>query len=173
MFTKNFKKLMSLKLLNATSSNNNNSSYPVSITLTYLDGNTITTDSSEYTNEQYSLVYAMSDILSTKAENNRAYLIAGTGTGTISDDNYNLFRGASGCSCVSASSNTSANFTKIYTATFQNNTSEDITITEVGIAAKMYVYNDYFGFLLDHTLLDTPVTIPAGETRTITYEWSF
>lgn len=173
MFTKNFKKLMSLKLLNATSSNNDGYSYQVSTTLTDLDGNTITTDNSTTTNEQYSLVYAMSDILSTEAANNRAYLIVGTGTGTVSDDDYSLFRSASGCPCVSASSNTSANFTKIYTATFQNNTSEDITITEVGIAAKMYVYNDFFGFLLDHTLLDTPVTIPAGETRTITYEWSF
>lgn len=174
MFTKNFKKLMSLYLLNGTESGMDNKSYPTSTTLTALDGTVITTgESSTWSYEQYSLAYALSDTLSTKAEEMRSYIAIGTGTGTVSDDDYRLFKSTSDCTCVSASSNTSANFNKIYTATFQNNTSADITITETGMVAKPYLYNNYFEVLLDHTLLDTPVIIPAGESRTITYEWVF
>lgn len=173
MFTKNFKKLMSLYLLNGYESRSGEYTYRISTTLTALDGTVITTEESTTSYERYSLAYALSDILSTEAKNMRAYLVIGTGTGTVSDDNYRLFESTSDCTCVSASSNTSANFNKIYTATFQNNTSADITITETGIVAKPYLHNNFFEVLLDHTLLDTPVIIPAGESRTITYEWTF
>ena len=173
MFTKNFKKLMSLYLLNGYESGISDNAYCVSTTLTALDGTVITTEERTDSNERYSLAYALSDTLNTEAAEMRAYLAIGTGTGTVSDDDYRLFESTSVCTCVSASSNTSANFNKIYTATFQNNTSADITITETGMVAKLYLYNDFFEVLLDHTLLDTPVIIPAGESRTITYEWVF
>lgn len=173
MFTKNFKKLMSLYLLNGYESGTSQYTYSTSTTLTALDGTVITTEPSKTSNERYSLAYALSDTLNTEAAEMRAYLAIGTGTGTVSDDDYRLFESTSDCTCVSASSNTSANFNKIYTATFQNNTSSDITITETGIVAKTYLFNNYFEVLLDHTLLDTPVIIPAGESRTITYEWTF
>lgn len=173
MFTKNFKKLMSLYLLNGNESGTSQYTYPISTTLTSLDGTVITTQASSSSYERYSLVYALSDTLSTEETNMFAYLAIGIGTGTVSDDDYQLFESTSGCTCVSASSNTSANLTKIYTATFQNNTSADITVTETGIVAKPFLYNNFFEVLLDHTLLDTPVIIPAGESRTITYEWAF
>lgn len=173
MFTKNFKKLMSLYLLNGYESGRSEVTYRISTTLTALDGTVITTEASGTSDERYSIAYALSDTLSTEAKEMRAYLVIGTGTGTISDDDYRLFESTSDCTCVSASSNTSANFNKIYTATFQNNTSADITITETGMVAKSFLYNDFFEVLLDHTLLDTPVIIPAGESRTITYKWVF
>ena len=173
MFTKNFKKLMSLYLLNGYESGESESAYPISTTLTDLNGTAITTSGGTTSTERYSLAYALSDTLSTEAAEMRAYIAIGTGTGTVSDDDYRLFESTSDCTCVSASSNTSANFNKIYTATFQNNTSSDITITETGIVAKPFLYNNWFEVLLDHTLLDTPVIIPAGESRTITYEWTF
>lgn len=173
MFTKNFKKLMSLYLLNGTESGWDEYTYSISTTLKDLNGTTITTEAEATSYERYSLAYVLSDTLSTEAADMRAYLAIGTGTGTVSDDDYQLFKSTSDCTCVSASSNTSANFNKIYTATFQNNTSADITVTETGIVARPYLYNNFFDVLLDHTLLDTPVIIPAGESRTITYEWTF
>lgn len=173
MFTKNFKKLMSLYLLNGYESEGSEFTYSISTTLTALDGTVITTQGNPKSTERYSLAYALSDTLNTEAAEMRAYLAIGTGTGTVSDDDYRLFESTSDCTCVSASSNTSANFNKIYTATFQNNTSSDITVTETGIIAKPYLYNNFFEVLLDHTLLDTPVIIPAGGSRTITYEWTF
>ncbi len=173
MFTKNFKKLMSLYLLNGRESGLSEYTYQISTTLKALDGTVITTTASTMAYERYSLAYALSDVLSTEAAEMRACLAIGTGTGTVSDDDYQLFESTSDCTCVSASSNTSANFNKIYTATFQNDTSADITITETGMVTKSFLYNKFFKVLLDHTLLDTPVIIPAGESRTITYEWVF
>lgn len=79
------------------------------------------------------------------------------------------------CDSVSVSRNTTI---KTYTATFSNSGTSDITITEVGYVSRiMYTYanfnNIYDDFLMDRTVLDTPVTIPAGESRTVTYELSF
>ena len=61
-------------------------------------------------------------------------------------------------------------FTNIYTLT--NTSSIDITISEVA----WYAYSYYSAsasnnthFLLDRTLLDSPVTIPAGEMAQVTY----
>lgn len=173
MFTKNFKNLMVLNLLNATS---NKTSFDIDTTVypTYYDieGTERNMDNSVWNCGAF--VSALSDTLKTSSgTQNSSWLIIGTGTGTVSESNYCLFNQDSTCTCVSASSSTTSNLTKEYTATFQNNSESNVTITETGIVAYVYIYNDMYTVLLDHTLLDTPVTIPAGETRTITYVWSF
>jgi hypothetical protein len=67
---------------------------------------------------------------------------------------------------------------KTYTATFSNSGTSDITVTETGYASR-FVWSYYDGnlkyddFLMDRTVLETPITIPAGESRTVTYELSF
>ena len=59
-----------------------------------------------------------------------------------------------------------------YSVTFgiTNITSNAITIAEVGIVAKI---NDFYYALVDRTVLDTPVTIPAGQSKQITYTIRF
>lgn len=79
------------------------------------------------------------------------------------------------CDSVSVSRNTTV---KTYTATFSNSGTSDMTVTEVGYVSRIiYTYrnfNDaYDNFLMDRTVLETPITIPAGESRTITYTLSF
>lgn len=79
------------------------------------------------------------------------------------------------CDSVSVSRNTTV---KTYTATFSNSGTSDITVTEVGYVSRIiYTYNNfndvYDNFLMDRTVLETPITIPAGESRTVTYELSF
>ncbi|MBQ4030113.1 MAG: hypothetical protein II625_00030, partial [Bacilli bacterium] len=79
------------------------------------------------------------------------------------------------CDSVSVSRNTTV---KTYTATFSNSGISDITVTEIGYVSRIiYTYSNwdyiYDDFLMDRTVLDTPVTIPAGESRTITYTLSF
>ena len=78
------------------------------------------------------------------------------------------------CDSVSVSRNTT---TKTYTATFSNSGTSPITVTEVGYVSRMICdYNNrniYDNFLMDRTVLETPITIPAGESRTVTYELSF
>lgn len=174
MFTKNFKNLMVLNLLNANNGGTA-SSTDTTTTLTYytIDGNELSNISNS--NKLYvGLTSALSDVLKTNDYySNSAHLIIGTGTGTVSENDYCLFNQCSNCTCVSASSSTTSNLTKSYTATFQNNSESDVTVTETGIVGKLYIENNWYKVLLEHTLLEIPVIIPAGGTRTITYVWSF
>ena len=173
MFTKNFKNLMVLNLLNSYATGFNHY-VDATTTPTYktIDGASITGDNTR--GGAISLASALSDTLKTTAgTDTSSWLIIGTGTGTVSDNDYCLFNQDSNCTCVSASSSTTSNLTKSYTASFQNNSESDITITETGIVGRCWIYNNYYTMLLEHTLLETPVIIPAGGTRTITYVWSF
>ena len=55
-----------------------------------------------------------------------------------------------------------------------NISSSEITISEIGLVATIFVSgNLYNSVLVDRTVLDTPVTIPAGESKQITYTIRF
>ena len=65
-----------------------------------------------------------------------------------------------------------------YSVTFgiTNKTVEAITISEVGLTAVPYYSSSgttSVYVLVDHTVLDTPVTIPAGQSKQITYTIRF
>ena len=172
MFTKNFKNLMVLNLLNVR----DNSGYVDETTTPEyktIDGMPVINKNNTL-HGALSLASALSDTLKVTSDTAAtSWLIIGTGTGTVSENDYCLFNQDSNCACVSAASSTTSNLTKSYTATFQNNSESDVTITETGVVGECWLYNDWFTILLEHTLLETPVIIPAGGTRTITYVWSF
>ena len=55
-----------------------------------------------------------------------------------------------------------------------NISSSEITISEIGLVATVFVSgNLYNSMLVDRTVLDAPVTIPAGESKQITYTIRF
>lgn len=58
----------------------------------------------------------------------------------------------------------------VYTLT--NTSSSDITISEVGYVGRTSSSTAHY-FLLDRTLLDSPVTIPAGGVGQVTYTITF
>ena len=66
-----------------------------------------------------------------------------------------------------------------YSVTFgvTNKTAEAITISEVGLAAIPYYSGSSTStrkcVLVDRTVLDTPITIPAGQSKQITYTIRF
>ena len=62
-----------------------------------------------------------------------------------------------------------------YSVTFgiTNKTTEAITISEVGLTAEPSGGNPILYALVDRTVLDTPVTIPAGQSKQITYTIRF
>lgn len=174
MFTKNFKNLMVLNLLNATASSNNYIIDQTTKSTYYTIDGTSLAEKGNTARSATALASALSDTLQTAGGTNASsWLIIGTGTGTVSENDYCLFNQDSKCTCVSAASSTTSNLTKSYTATFQNNSESDVTITETGIVGDVWIYNNFYELLLEHTLLETPVIIPAGETRTIAYVWSF
>lgn len=174
MFTKNFKNLMVLNLLNADSSGVNQHVDTTTTPIYKAFNGAELVDRSNSKETAISFASALSDTLRTAGgNNNSSWLIIGTGTGTVSENDYCLFNQDSNCTCVSAASSTTSNLTKSYTATFQNNSESDVTITETGVVGRIDLSRDMFIILLEHTLLETPVIIPAGGTRTITYVWSF
>lgn len=100
-------------------------------------------------------------------------ICVGTGTTapTKSDITLNTPISVSDISCSSSTNTYSTNNTRIITSILVNNTASDITITETGLLMDMYV-NSYFSYkiLLDRTVLESPITIPAGQSRTLMYE---
>jgi hypothetical protein len=52
-----------------------------------------------------------------------------------------------------------------------NLTSQDITISEIGCLGQ--IESDGNSFLLDHTVLETPVVVPAGKTIALEYVIKF
>lgn len=114
--------------------------------------------------------------LAKASSNYNLYLKVGTGTATPTENDYELQTVNTDVSCDTVIVGNSANYTKTYTATFSNPTNSDITVTEIGLYANI-MYNcrgeSYMDVLLDRTVLTTPITIPAGESKTITYELGF
>ena len=185
MFTNNFKKLMFSFLFGNKSTfigtNDTPSEFTSLPTLKNLSNYSCAIYTSSGTNYRQAMWCcarnALSTINSTRTLGN-GYLMLGTGTTAPTADDYHLESPVTtnlSCDSVSVSR---TSLIKTYTATFANSGSSDITVTEVGFIA--YIYYQYSNtsentgdFLMDRTVLDTPVTIPAGESRTITYTLSF
>lgn len=116
--------------------------------------------------------------LNTTPTNGRGYIILGNGTTEPTPEDYRLESQITenlSCDNVSVSRNT---MIKTYTATFSNSGTSPMTVTEIGYVSRFaWGYNageySFDNFLMDRTVLETPITIPAGESRTVTYELSF
>ena len=101
----------------------------------------------------------------------------GTGVTTPTASDYTLATpiSVSDVSCVSASNVYSEPSGERYiTATFNNNTSNDIAINEVGLILDLYI-SSYFSYkiLLDRQVLSSPVTIPANSEIAVVYTLEF
>lgn len=103
------------------------------------------------------------------------YVYFGTGTTPATLDDYKLESIITSGISISEQSETSSLadnvITKKATYILKNNSSSDITIGEIGI----YKYINYGSssnasfFLLERTVLDEPITIPADGTGTVNY----
>lgn len=177
MITKNFRKILML-ISSSTSTEINAPKLPLPLpTLITTDGEERQMTVAHVENTLY-IIYGLVNMLnhmSTSGSNNTLYLKVGTGTTTPTENDYELATVNTDISCGVVVAGVSANYTKIYTATFSNPTSSDIIVTEVGLYGSV-VYQTkpaYIDCLFDRTVLSTPITIPAGESKTITYELSF
>lgn len=185
MFTNNFRKLLFKYVFGAKTTDSNSeppSSYSSTPTLISISGSSCYFDASNSQGLQGIWRSAINSLstLDTKPTNSRGYILLGTGTTAPTADDYCLESQITenlSCDSVSVSRTTT---TKTYTATFSNSGTSDMTVTEIGYALRMCYYirsssntYTYDNFLMDRTVLDTPVTIPAGESRTVTYTLSF
>ena len=107
----------------------------------------------------------------------------GTGTTPADISDYYL-ESILGSEKISVASPSAVSFSQFdtyeeHSVTFgiTNKTAEAITISEVGLAAVPYYKSSSPAVrkcaLVDRTVLDTPVTIPAGQSKQITYTIRF
>ena len=105
----------------------------------------------------------------------------GTGTTPATASDYFL-ESILGDNKIKVSTPSSISFSRYdtyeeYTVTFgvTNKTADAITISEMGLTAMPYSPNsggNYYA-LVDRTVLDAPITIPAGQSKQITYTIRF
>ena len=105
---------------------------------------------------------------------NGMVLFVGTGDTPVTANDYCLAE-AKELQVTGASCTHTENETTLVTRSFINNTSEDVTIKEVGL----YVFHDFNGVtnsnyyqyivMIGRIVLDTPVTMAVGEGYTFTY----
>lgn len=112
----------------------------------------------------------------------------GTGTTPATEDDYCMEALITSGISLSATPQRQSNFdaeTRTYTIyydfTINNTSSDDVTISELGMYCNFYRttaigadVNHYVGnntnVLVEHTILEEPVTIPAGESRILRYQ---
>ena len=134
-----------------------------------LDGTKVSSHSSA------SVVFGTSLVVVYTASPTREALVVGSGTTPATMEDYKLENPiTSGLATYSVSRNVT--FAKeyseaVWTLTLSNTSSAPITVSEIGYvtaftsgSASTTQYA-----LTDRTVLDTPITIPAGESRTLTY----
>ena len=103
----------------------------------------------------------------------------GTGTTPATTSDYSL-ESILTSSQISVSVPNAVSFSRVdtydeYSVTFgvTNKTNEAITISEVGLTAIPISGNPNKYALVDRTVLDEPITIPAGQSKQITYTIRF
>lgn len=174
MLTSNGKKFILETIMNCGSEGVAGTPYPSrSFTAKAVNGleKTITTG----TGNSVGFINALNHMAKTGGTNATTYIQCGTGTTAATEDDYVLESVAIGLECNSAITAVGSNYSKTYTAIFSNPTNADIIVKEIGFFTT-YPTNGGSNadwYLLDRTVLATPITIPAGESKAITYEVGF
>lgn len=104
-------------------------------------------------------------------------IVFGDGSAPVTPDDYtlsgNIISGITASCTVSNELVDNVSTTKSI-ITITNGNDSDITISEVGLMAKTSLSdNAKYSFLTERTVLDTPVTIPAGGIGQVTYTIRF
>ena len=131
-------------------------------------------------NLRYSNSFTPFAVMNKWSVNNNGFGVSfGTGTTPATMSDYSIESGLGGTQ-ISVSYPDSVSYSRdntfdMYSVSFgiTNKTAEAITISEVGLTAVPYSYSTASYALVDRTVLDTPVTIPAGQSKQITYTIRF
>lgn len=169
MVLNNFKNILIAGILN---SNSTGSTAPVAPNFVYLrntaNQNRVCLISSE--SNFNSMLNALNHF-ATDNSSTSLHIKCGYGTTPVTADDYALDMDLA-LTCQSCTGGVS-NGIKTVTATFNNNTGSDATITEVGLFIN-FIYSGSATdvFMIKRKVLDTPISIPAGESRAVVYELS-
>lgn len=101
---------------------------------------------------------------------NRLFMSVGTGTTEATEEDYTLESENTNITCEAITQTYTTSYKRQITATFNNPTSQDITLKEVGLFFEIY-YDDYnYANTIMLARENINVTIPAGESKAITME---
>lgn len=106
----------------------------------------------------------------TRQSGSRLFMAVGTGTTEATVEDYTLENENTDITCETIAQTYTSSYKRQITATFNNPTTTDITLKEVGLFYEIY-YNQDFNIntiMLARENID--VTIPAGESKAITME---
>jgi hypothetical protein len=168
MLTKNAKQFQRMCLL-ACNSNANKGLLPIN----YTDGNTY------YLSFPTSSAFPANSNVYFTTSTSSSGIILGSGTTAPTENDYRLESQFTSSMSASVQStlmlDENDNPETIFTITVTNQKNTAVTVAEVGLVESLSAsrsFNSspsYFAFLLDRTVLDTPVTIPAGGYAVIEY----
>lgn len=140
-----------------------------------------TSNTTKYiTGSLYYYPYGPSDSLTTS--NNSAGIQVGRGNTPATEDDYKLesiiTSGISGSVSRSCGADENDNPYIIFNVTINNTSSNEITINEIGMVQTVQCTDtkgstNYSSsrFLIDRTVLDEPIIIPAGSSKAIVYKF--
>ena len=101
---------------------------------------------------------------------NRLFMSVGTGTTEATEEDYTLESENTNITCEAITQTYTTSYKRQITATFNNPTSQDITLKEVGLFFEIYYNNYYYANTIMLARENIDVTIPAGESKAITME---
>lgn len=161
MLTKNFYALMRVGLGKTNS------------TITDTTNNKVVSILPNAIRDWYGVFYEMNKYNNASAQQ---YVLFGNGTTPATVNDYKLeseiTTGISVAYPSSATTEQTDNYI-LWTVTFGVKASVETTISEIGLFSKAYTANESVTSLVDRTVLDAPITIPAGQSKQITYTIRF
>lgn len=107
-----------------------------------------------------------------RQKENRLFMAVGTGTTEATAEDYTLENVNTDITCEAITQTYTQSYKRQITATFNNPTTQDITLKEVGLFYETF-YDDKEGQYTNTIMLareNINVTIPAGESKAITME---
>jgi hypothetical protein len=101
---------------------------------------------------------------------NRLFIAVGTGTTEATEEDYTLETENTDIICETITQTYTQAYKRQITATFNNPTSQDITLKEAGLFYETYLNDQYYINTIMLARENINVTIPAGESKAITME---
>lgn len=112
---------------------------------------------------------ATNNIIARQSQN-RVFMAVGTGATEATAEDYTLENVNTDITCEAITQTYTQSYKRQITATFNNPTSQDITLKEVGLFYETYVNDNYYINTIMLARENINVTIPAGESKAITME---
>lgn len=101
---------------------------------------------------------------------NRLFMAVGTGTTEATEEDCTLESENANVTCEAITQTYTTSYKRQITATFNNPTSQDITLKEVGLFSEIYYNDNNYANTIMLARENINVTIPAGESKAITME---